>query len=127
MSVTENEKKQHSALLKCLWELLDALVKGHKPDIPAYSSGHLNHANLPKLLVKKSNMPQWEGSQQEERRPPQKQISKAVMRKMTDTWADFTINTSLITDQPSVASPLFRYPHPKQPIRSPLTQIGNVI
>ncbi|KAK1171019.1 hypothetical protein AOXY_G8001, partial [Acipenser oxyrinchus oxyrinchus] len=125
MSATENEKKEHSTFLnKSLREVLDALGKAHKADILAYSSGHLNHNKLRKLLVRKSNMPQWESSQQKESGPLQKRVSKALVKKMTDAWADFTINTSLITDHPSAESSLFRYPYPQESVKSPITPIG---
>ncbi|XP_058880833.1 uncharacterized protein C6orf118-like isoform X2 [Acipenser ruthenus] len=125
MSATENEKKEYSTLLNnSLRELLDTLGKAHKADILAYSSGHLNHNKLRKLLVRKSNMPQWESSQQKESGPLQKRVSKALVKKMTDAWADFTINTSLITDHPSAESSLFRCPYPQESVKSSITPIG---
>ncbi|RXM37185.1 hypothetical protein EOD39_3151 [Acipenser ruthenus] len=125
MSATENEKKEYSTLLNnSLRELLDTLGKAHKADILAYSSGHLNHNKLRKLLVRKSNMPQWESSKQKESGPLQKQVSKALVKKMTDAWADFTINTSLITDHPSAESSLFRCPYPQESVKSSITPIG---
>ncbi|MGH0178799.1 UNVERIFIED_CONTAM: hypothetical protein FKN15_018703 [Acipenser sinensis] len=125
MSATENEKKEYSTLLNnSLRELLDTLGKAHKADILAYSSGHLNHNKLRKLLVRKSNVPQWESSQQKESGPLQKGVSKALVKKMTDAWADFTINTSLITDHPSAESSLFRCPYPQESVKSPITPIG---
>ncbi|XP_041107604.1 uncharacterized protein C6orf118-like [Polyodon spathula] len=125
MSALEIDKEEYSTLLnKSLRELLDALGKAHRADILAYSSGHLNHNKLQKLLVRKSNMPKWESSQQKESGPLQKRISKAIVKKMTDAWADFTINTSLITDHPSAESSLFRYTYPQESVKSPITPIG---
>ncbi|XP_029449983.1 uncharacterized protein C6orf118 homolog isoform X2 [Rhinatrema bivittatum] len=91
-------KKQKPVPLKVL---LDGVEKANKADIQVYTSGHLNYNNLYKPSVLITNF--WDTSK--DTTPGSQRKSYFVMptklednvNMMKKSWAEFTINTSLVS------------------------------